>query len=312
MTSPQRLSVKLFASPDPGPDAHLEPFIPLFHRLIQNASVEGLLIDVADYAHVPDGPGVILIGHEVDYGFDLREGRAGLLVTRKRCEGAAIAELIEDVLRKALGAVVAIEADGGAAVRFGTDRVELHVADQLRMPNDEAGFEALRKEALPVAEKLFGAGTIEVVRRHEGDPRRALALELVAPSAADAETLLGRLGGPAPPAPKKQVKQSNWDISVEELARLRAEGADFVLVDVREPPEYEAGNLGGQLIPLAAIPDAAAHVGKDAHVIVHCQTGGRGARAAAALREAGFTNVWNVEGGLQAWSDRIDPTVPRS
>lgn len=311
MTSPQRLSVKFFARPDPGTDIDLEPFIPLFHQFIQNASVEGLLIDVADYAHVPDGPGVMLIGHEVDYGFDLRDGRPGLLVTRKRCEGAGIPELVEDALRKALGAVVAIEANGSAGVRFGTDRVALYVTDQLRTPNDAAGFDALKGEVLPIAEKLFGAGAVEVARCHADDRRRALALELLAPSAADAETLLGRLGGPAPPVPKQTVEQGDWNISVEDLAGLRADGAAFVLIDVREPHEYETCNLGGRLIPLGTIPEGASDLEKDAHVIVHCKTGDRSAKATAALRKAGFSNVWNLRGGILAWSDRIDPSVPK-
>jgi hypothetical protein len=81
----QRIAVKFFVEPDPRATVDLEPFIAMFHRFIQQGSVEGLLIDVADYAHVIEGPGVILIGHDVDYGIDTTGGRAGLLVTRKRC-----------------------------------------------------------------------------------------------------------------------------------------------------------------------------------------------------------------------------------
>ena len=68
--NPLRIAIKLFVAPDPTVPVDLEPFTPLFHEFIQKASVPGLLIDVADYAHVPNGPGIILIGNEVDYGID--------------------------------------------------------------------------------------------------------------------------------------------------------------------------------------------------------------------------------------------------
>ena len=78
----QRISVKFFVSE---PDAvHLPAFIPVFHRWIQDHAVEGLLIDVADYKHVPEGPGILLIGHEGDYSIDMAKGRPGLLYSRKR------------------------------------------------------------------------------------------------------------------------------------------------------------------------------------------------------------------------------------
>ncbi|MBY0396577.1 MAG: hypothetical protein K2X91_08940, partial [Thermoleophilia bacterium] len=77
-----RIGVKLYAE-DP---AAVRPdrFIPVFHGWIQRGAVPGLLIDVADYAHVPQGPGVMLIGHEADHAIDLGEGRPGVLYQRKR------------------------------------------------------------------------------------------------------------------------------------------------------------------------------------------------------------------------------------
>lgn len=310
MSSPQRLSVKFFASPNPGPNTQLEPFIPLFHKFIQNGGVEGILIDVADYAHVPEGPGVILIGLEVDYGLDLRDGRTGLLVTRKRCAGSSIAELTEQALRMALGAIVAIEADGSSGLCFATGQVELHVTDRLRAPNDDETFAATLRAALPVGQKVFGED-VKLVRLHGDDRRRGLALEFVAPSAGDAKSLLDRLGGPVPAAEKRPAQRGKWEISVEELARMRGAGEDFVLVDVREQNEHETCNLGGLLIPLGSIQAGMKQLDKDAHVVVHCKVGDRGAKATVALREAGFTNAWNLAGGIDAWSDRVDPKVPK-
>jgi len=105
--------------------------------------------------------------------------------------------------------------------------------------------------------------------------------------------------------------QSPWDLSVEDLKKLRDERADFVLVDVREPHEYEICNLGGQLIPLGTLASRISELDRGAHIVVHCRSGGRSASAVKALRGAGFENAWNVNGGILAWIDRIDPSLTR-
>src|ERR1700752_1933862 len=128
--NPQRLAIKLFAT-RAIPREELHPFIGVFHRCIQEAAVRGLLIDVADYAHVPDGPGVILIGHDVDYGIDLAGGRTGLLTTRKRAGDAGLAELFRDTLAKALAVARAIETDDTVSVRFAPDAIEISFPDRL-------------------------------------------------------------------------------------------------------------------------------------------------------------------------------------
>ena len=73
---PKRISAKLFAT-DPSAEVDADAFISVFHEFIREKSVEGILIDVADYSHVPEGPGVVLIGHDVDYSIDMNEGKAG-------------------------------------------------------------------------------------------------------------------------------------------------------------------------------------------------------------------------------------------
>jgi rhodanese-related sulfurtransferase len=106
------------------------------------------------------------------------------------------------------------------------------------------------------------------------------------------------------------AQQSNWDISVEELKKLKDEGAAFQLIDVREPGEYEVSEIGGQLIPLGSLPEQLESLEPDAHIIVHCKSGGRSAHAVKLLRAQGFSNTWNVQGGLIAWIARIDPELP--
>ena len=105
--------------------------------------------------------------------------------------------------------------------------------------------------------------------------------------------------------------QSDWDISVEDLEALRRADAAFQLVDVREPHEYEVCNLGGELIPLAQLARRIDALDPSAHIVVHCHSGWRSAKAVSSLRAAGFENVWNVNGGLLAWVNRIEPELPR-
>lgn len=101
------------------------------------------------------------------------------------------------------------------------------------------------------------------------------------------------------------------EIAVEELARRRAEGDAPTVLDVREPWEFELCNLGGQLIPLGEL-EARAHELDPLHEwAVLCHVGVRSAQAAEFLRRAGFRRARNVAGGIDAWSRRVDPSVPR-
>ena len=101
-------------------------------------------------------------------------------------------------------------------------------------------------------------------------------------------------------------------VTVEELkARIDAGDKPFV-IDVREPHEYAIVNMGAPLIPLGSLPQRLNELpGKDAEIIVHCKTGGRSQKASLALKEAGYTNVSNLAGGITAWADRIDKSLPK-
>jgi hypothetical protein len=139
---PQRLSVKFFVQGTTPVD--LAPFVPLFHQWIQHSTVEGLLIDVARYEHVPDGPGVILIAHEVDYGIDFTGGRPGLLVRRKRYDADSdLADILRDTLHKAAIAAQALHNDGSTGVQLEPNTVEIALIDRLRTPNTPEAREAV-------------------------------------------------------------------------------------------------------------------------------------------------------------------------
>jgi rhodanese-related sulfurtransferase len=95
------------------------------------------------------------------------------------------------------------------------------------------------------------------------------------------------------------------EIDVEELARLRERGA--VLVDVREPDEYETFHVpGAQLIPLADVPERIEEIPEDERVYVICATGGRSAKAVDYLNKQGYDTV-NVVGGSKAWLEAGHP-----
>jgi len=106
-------------------------------------------------------------------------------------------------------------------------------------------------------------------------------------------------------------RQSSWDIDVDALKKLRDEGVSPRLIDVREPHEYEICNLGGELMPLRTLAARIGELDPNAHIAVHCRSGARSARVVASLRGAGFADTWNVNGGILAWIDRIDPTLTR-
>jgi hypothetical protein len=193
--TPHRIAVKFFAAPDPAAAIDLHPFVGIFHRFIQKAALPGLLLDVADYAHVPEGPGVVLIGHDVDYAIDLGAGQTGLLTTRKRLDGAPLAESLRDTLRRALAALAAVEAEAEAKLRFATGAFRLDVLDRLAAPNRAEGFAAVQQAATPVLAALYGAGAFRVERVSAVDPRRPLALQVSAQGAAPgAAALAARLG----------------------------------------------------------------------------------------------------------------------
>ena len=120
--------------------------------------------------------------------------------------------------------------------------------------------------------------------------------------------------GVAPAAePVMTATQDNeTEIDVRELKRKMDAKENFFLLDVREPNEYQIGRIpGSTLIPLGEVPQRYQEIPKDREVVVHCKMGARSAKAAAFLRQQGFTSVKNLKGGILDWSDKIDPSVPK-
>lgn len=102
------------------------------------------------------------------------------------------------------------------------------------------------------------------------------------------------------------------DITPKEVSERLARGDRFVLIDVREVHEHQICNIpAAQLIPLGDLPKRANALDPAAEIICHCKSGMRSAKACDFLRQAGFRHVRNMKGGILAWSDQVDPSVPK-
>jgi sulfur-carrier protein adenylyltransferase/sulfurtransferase len=132
---------------------------------------------------------------------------------------------------------------------------------------------------------------------------------------------------PANPLNKKEVEISDYqefcnfeqptrprimkEITVSELKQKMDSREDFQLIDVREPHEYEIASLGGELIPLGSILDSTDRISRDRTVVIHCRSGARSATAVLELEKRfGFTNLYNLKGGILAYSREIDASIP--
>ncbi len=100
------------------------------------------------------------------------------------------------------------------------------------------------------------------------------------------------------------------EISVQELKQKFDAKEDFQLIDVREQHEYDFVNLGAELIPLNSITEQQHRIARDKPVVVHCKAGTRSAKAIAALEQYGFTNLYNLKGGIVAYAKEIDTRLP--
>lgn len=173
MTDPnalQHLNVKIFIA-EPAA-INLADAVPVFHRWIRDSACEEMLVDVADYRHVPAGPGVMLIGHEANYSLDNRENRLGLLYNRK----AVLEGTLHDRLRQAHGAALSackrLESDPafGGKLQFELGQCEVFLNDRLLAPNTEETWLQLK----PELEKFFPECSLE----RTGEPRDLLRVTI--------------------------------------------------------------------------------------------------------------------------------------
>jgi hypothetical protein len=188
----QHVNVKLLVqNPE---EVDLEPLIPVFHGWIQGQAGEELLLDVADYRHVYEGPGVVLIGHEGNYSVDNNDNRLGVRYNRKAALDGSNQDRLKQAARAALTACQRLEAEPrlGGRLRFNGQEIEVFINDRLVAPNRDATREAVNSDFQVFSQKLF-RGT-EYSLSYGSDPRKLFAVSVKAAQAFSVADLLENLG----------------------------------------------------------------------------------------------------------------------
>lgn len=190
MEALQRINVKFYLE---GPEAlSAQAAFRIFNSWIPTTPDE-VLIDVADYSHLAEGPLTLLVGHEANYSLDNHHAELGLLYSRKQPTAGNLTERLASAFKAALAACRRLEEDPSLAgkVKFRRGDVLLIANDRLNAPNDPAGENALRAALAPVLAQLFAGAECTVER--DPAPQSRLNLRIRCQTAADAATLLGNL-----------------------------------------------------------------------------------------------------------------------
>lgn len=189
-TVPKRLGVKFSLKHQP----QIQPpdILPIFQRWIQDHTVEGMLIDVIDYKHVPAGPGIVLIADEADFAYEFGDGEIGLHYIRKRALPDNLAGALRLVFSRAFGAAIALEAEAPGDIVFNYGAAKVTFFDRKLYRNDAATLEALRPQLAACLESIYGC-PLGLTRVYE-DSRRLLALRCQSQAAAvDIDAMIRRL-----------------------------------------------------------------------------------------------------------------------
>jgi hypothetical protein len=190
MIPTHKIAIKLFAASD---TFERSEFVPIFHHWIQAQDFPGhLLIDVADYAHVPAGPGTVLVASEANIYMDRAENRLGVLYVRKQPIAGAttFAQTLRGVLIETFKAAAKLEQDATLAGRlnFRTNEISIRLNDRLAAPNTPGNFNAVKSELEPLARELFGTTTL--IENHNGSPQTLLDVRLKSTQSPDLSSFL--------------------------------------------------------------------------------------------------------------------------
>lgn len=185
----ERFCLKFFARQAKA-DLDETSFIPIFHDWIRLKTLPGTLIDVADYRHVPEGPGIMLISHEINYAMEHGNGQFGLSAQRKLATGRSHQEGIVDLAKRLALFGSLLESDGRLAGQLKLEgQTFLYQAnDRLRAPNSTEAFLALKPDLEAAASQLYQGADI-TVSRVENDPRDRLSAMVQASGTIDLDAL---------------------------------------------------------------------------------------------------------------------------
>lgn len=156
MTDIQHVNVKIFAQPPVS--FHWADLVPIFHRWIREKLLPETMIDVADYVHVPAGPGMMMIGHEAFYSVDNRQNQPGMLYNRRTPTEGSLAEKLGQAYDGAVRAARALEQEPslGGKLHFNEAECEVFINDRLLAPNTEETWSALRPQLESFFATRFG------------------------------------------------------------------------------------------------------------------------------------------------------------
>ena len=169
-------------------------FIPVFHRWIQNQELEGhLLIDVHNYTHIEDGPGVLLVAYEGNLSLDQSSGRPGLLHYRKQPTDGSFQERLTSIFHATLNACRLLESDSSlGGVRFKSNELLLLANDRLQAPNTEETFNRIRPTLSKVLERLYNGNQFTL--SHISSEKERFTISITSDHMAGTQSLLENLG----------------------------------------------------------------------------------------------------------------------
>ena len=168
----QRFVFKVYAVP-PAEFRH-QDLVAVLHEWIRERRIDEVLIDVADYDHVKDGPGVLLVCHHANYSLDRLDGRLGLTYNRKRDVEGTLPERLTSALRSTLVAAAALESHPKLAgkLSFSSREVLFLSNDRLNAPNTPETQAVLEPEIGAIARRLYGDAAFEITRASESPAER--------------------------------------------------------------------------------------------------------------------------------------------
>jgi len=184
----QRIGIKLFAEDSAA--INVVDLIPVFHSWIQKQAVDShLLIDVHNYSHIHEGPGILLVADEGNFSMDSAGGRMGLLYYRKKG-----ADGFRSVFKAALQACSLLEADPAffGKIRFRTDEMQIVANDRLLAPNSDETLTAVRPQLMNWLKSVSPESQITLTRSSV-NPKERFALRVETSPSANVNTLLSRL-----------------------------------------------------------------------------------------------------------------------
>ena len=187
-----RIQIKFYL--ESGQDVAPDTWFRVFNTWIP-VTTDEVLIDVADYSHVHNGPVTLLVGHEANYSIDRTDGKTGLLYDRKEPSEGSFADRLESAFVSALRACRKLEQDSilAGSAKFRTDEVLIALNDRLLAPNSEETHAAIQADLNRVLEKLYSGSDIAI--RRDPDPKQRYTLNVDSGSRERVADLMRHLNG---------------------------------------------------------------------------------------------------------------------